>query len=57
MCICERKRLKKLLAAGDDLVLAIEKANWGTISHATLHMTLAMSNWREVCLLLMKKVD
>lgn len=51
MCECEEKkfkhRAKNLVAAGDDLVAAIEKANWGTIRHPTIHMELAIDLWKE----------
>lgn len=52
MCECERRKfnrlLKPLLAAGDDLAKAIEKANWGTIAHPTMHMKDAIAVWREI---------
>lgn len=46
MCQCEKRRLAGLLGAGDDLVAAIERANWGTISHPTLHMSEAIAVWK-----------
>ena len=47
MCKCEQKKLKSILAAGDDLVTAIERASWGTINHPTMHMTDAVAVWKE----------
>jgi hypothetical protein len=58
MCKCEQRRLAVLISAGDDLVAAIEKANWGTISHPTLHMEGAMETWKEaVCHLRPRKAE
>ena len=48
MCKCEQKKLARILAAGEDLVSAIQKANWGTINHPTMHMTEAIRAWKEV---------
>lgn len=60
MCECEqrkfRTKLKPVIAAGDDLVAAIEKANWGEIRHPTMHMKDAIAVWKEtICPLLPKK--
>lgn len=45
MCKCERQRLAKLLAAGNDLVTSIKNAAWGTVRHPTLHMEAAITEW------------
>lgn len=58
MCACEKRKLKKVIAAGNDLVAAIEKASWGTINHPTLHMTDAVAVWKEAtCHLQPQKQD
>lgn len=55
MCKCEQKRLAGLIKLGDDLVAAIEKANWGTISHPTMHMLDAVAVWKEKTSVLQSK--
>ena len=62
MCECEQRKLKvemrPIIEAGNDLVAAIERANWGTIRHPTMHMTDAIAVWKETtCLLQPEKVD
>lgn len=62
MCQCEQRKLqrhiKKLAEAGNDLVASIENANWGTIRHATMHMTTAVAVWKEaLCHLQPPKAD
>lgn len=47
MFASEKRKLRKIVEAGNDLVAAIERANWGTISHPTLHMTDAVAVWKE----------
>lgn len=62
MCDCEqrkfRNRLRPVIAAGDDLVAAIQNAAWGTVRHPTMHMESAIATWKErTCPLLPRKVD
>lgn len=66
MCECERRKLKRLVAAGIDLVDSIKKANWGDIRHPTMHMDIAVGVWNDElkkaeeelgCLSHPKKVD
>lgn len=58
MCECEKRKLKKLLAAGDDLIASIENASWGTVRHPTIHMEAAIEVWKEAtCRLRLPKTD
>lgn len=62
MCQCEQRKfiskIKPLLAAGDDLVAAIQKAEWGTVRHPTMHMEQAMAVWEDsTCHLRPKKAE